>query len=290
MTDRTKPWAKCWRETWRDEASDRLDMCATLVRQFLAQHVGAVDEHGTGWATTREGRPMVLANIARPCKATHEQAEAALRQLVDVGLIVERDGAWGTLCWATTQEDPEAKRKREWREKQAGLDPSRPRPVNVPGHVPSMSRDGDDQRTEDRGQNPPMSRARARRFPRRLPPRLTCQSALGFVTPANCSGASRRRRSPFGRTSLGGCTARSKPTTSCRPVSSSSGWRWPWANPRSPPGRCRRATSSSSSRWSANTGASASRSARSTRTPQRDLALTTSPRCTPPRILTAPSA
>ena len=146
-----KPWAKCWRSTWLDGRSVELDMCATLLRQLLHQHVGQVDEAGTGWATSDDGEPLTATWMAAVCKATPAQITKALAKLVAAKIVIEDGGRYGTRGWLVTQEDPEAKRKREYRERMSRDSSGRGDGTGA-GHVPGQSRDGEDQRTEDRGQ------------------------------------------------------------------------------------------------------------------------------------------
>lgn len=114
----TKPkkWSKAWRDTWIDDASVELDLCAIALRQYLAQHVGRVDDDGTGWATTDKGAPVTPARMALILKTPLAAVHASLELLRRAGVAVERSGEWGTVGWVETQELPEATRQRKYRE------------------------------------------------------------------------------------------------------------------------------------------------------------------------------
>lgn len=119
----TKPkkWSKAWRDTWIDDASVELDLCAIALRQYLAQHVGRVDDDGTGWATTDKGAPVTPARMALILKTPLAVVHASLERLRQAGIAVERGGEWGTVGWTATQELPEATRQRKYREARSGV-------------------------------------------------------------------------------------------------------------------------------------------------------------------------
>lgn len=116
MTEaKTNLWAKAWRRTWIDDASIELDLCAIALRQYLAQHVGRVDDDGTGWATTESGAPVTPARMAIVLKTPLAAVHASLDLLRSARIAVECGGEWGTLRWLQTQETPEATRTRRHR-------------------------------------------------------------------------------------------------------------------------------------------------------------------------------
>lgn len=104
MTDaKTNLWAKAWRRTWIDDASIELDLCAIALRQYLAQHVGRVDDDGTGWATTESGAPVTPARMAIVLKTPLAAVHASLDLLRSARIAVECGGEWGTLGWWASQ-------------------------------------------------------------------------------------------------------------------------------------------------------------------------------------------
>ena len=108
MTEaKTNLWAKAWRRTWIDDASIELDLCAIALRQYLAQHVGRVDDDGTGWATTESGAPVTPARMAIVLKTPLAAVHHSLDLLRVARIAVECGGEWGTVGWQKTQESTE---------------------------------------------------------------------------------------------------------------------------------------------------------------------------------------
>ena len=120
MTEaKTNLWAKAWRRTWIDDASIELDLCAIALRQYLAQHVGRVDDDGTGWATTESGAPVTPARMAIVLKTPLAAVHHSLDLLRVARIAVECGGEWGTVGWQKTQESTEAAQVRKHRAGQA---------------------------------------------------------------------------------------------------------------------------------------------------------------------------
>jgi hypothetical protein len=144
-------WRKSWEEKWRDEASDDLGLAAKALRALLGDVAELVEGSDVGWAVDANGRAYTRPRLARLLSATDEQVDQAIDQLLAAGVAVLLDGRLGLVNYRTTQEDPSAKRVREHRAKQgAGVTP----PVTVTPDVTPPSDDGNDQKTEDRGQSP----------------------------------------------------------------------------------------------------------------------------------------
>ena len=173
MARKRMPWRKVGHELWTDEIAHLLTGIGIAVRVFLEAHSTPDDDQlvdgesmpGVGWMLQANMKPQSSAMIAAVQHLPVKDVEDALDKLVELGVVVRSDkGAWGTVDWASRQEDPSTERKRREREAK--------RPVTQsPDEVTAMSRDvtrchgqreteeGDDERkTEDRE---PESRAAA---------------------------------------------------------------------------------------------------------------------------------
>ena len=76
-----RPWTKAWRNAWREECMDELSAAAKLLRWCLRDHVVDVDEDGTGWAQTEDGRPLGVLRLTRLCSLTEAEVVEGLQQL-----------------------------------------------------------------------------------------------------------------------------------------------------------------------------------------------------------------
>lgn len=157
-------WSKAWLSTWRDAASARLDMCSTLLRQWMSQNASpGEDGDTTGWVVDEDGDPVPLEVMARECYATLEQIEAALARLVKAKVAIERDGRWGIRGWRETQESPEAARVRRHRAKTVTASGDvTPTVTPAPGQpVTSPARGGEERREKTELLPPPVAGVRA---------------------------------------------------------------------------------------------------------------------------------
>lgn len=178
-TRRRMPWRKVGHDIYTDDVArellalpDGIGAAALALRVLLevrsvldeAHLVAGAPALDVGWLLTEAGRSVTVGALAGTTGFSVSVVSAALEQLVEVGVAVRSDaGAWGTLGWASRQEDESAERKRQQRERDARRDSggtASDKSVTSRGQsAETQEEDGDDERkTEDRE---PESRAAA---------------------------------------------------------------------------------------------------------------------------------
>lgn len=146
MARKRMPWRKVGHELWTDEIAHLLTGIGIAVRVFLEAHSTPDDNQlvdgesmpGVGWMLQANMKPQSSAMIAAVQHLPVKDVEDALDKLVELGVVVRSDkGAWGTVDWASRQEDPSTERKRREREAKR---PVTPRPGDVPGRSRDVTR------------------------------------------------------------------------------------------------------------------------------------------------------
>lgn len=201
-----KRWRKSWEEKWRDEAADMLGFEARALRALLGDVAELEDGSDAGWAIDSRGLPFTRDRLARLLAATPAQVDAAVEQLLNAGvLVVDQRGRLGLLDWRRSQEDPSAERQRRRRGLDRDADREHPvtSGVTVTPDVTPISRP-EEQRTEDRGQNPESSdppagaRGSAPPPPRTLGQRIQATRTLVGLTIRTVAQRATARGVPIG--------------------------------------------------------------------------------------------
>lgn len=128
------PWRKVGHDIYTDDVAlelsalpDGVGGAALALRVLLevrsvrddVQFVAGVTAPTVGWLLTEAGRAVTPAALARTTGFDLATVETALGHLVTHGVAVRSDsGAWGTLGWASRQEDDSAERKRRQRDRE----------------------------------------------------------------------------------------------------------------------------------------------------------------------------